>query len=132
MAVEADDLVEQFGPKAVHHRHHGDERGDAEHHGHKADRGDEEDEAFALPAGDKVALGDHPFIAGQDHRISASESSFPRRRESMNTASYEYGNPARSEEHTSELQSLMRNSYAVFCLKKKKKTNNLTHTQPVS
>src|SRR3546814_3746348 len=29
--------------------------------------------------------------------------------------------PPRSEEHTSELQSLMRNSYAVFCLKKKKK-----------
>src|SRR3546814_6460234 len=32
----------------------------------------------------------------------------------------------RSEEHTSELQSLMRISYAVFCLKKKK------HTQPVA
>src|SRR3546814_3986987 len=31
----------------------------------------------------------------------------------------------RSEEHTSELQSLMRNSYAVFCLKKK---NNKTNT----
>src|SRR3546814_9762868 len=33
--------------------------------------------------------------------------------------------PFRSEEHTSELQSLMRNSYAVFCLKKNKtnKTN---------
>src|SRR3546814_3571587 len=30
---------------------------------------------------------------------------------------------ARSEEHTSELQSLMRISYAVFCLKKKKYTN---------
>src|SRR3546814_2505508 len=30
----------------------------------------------------------------------------------------------RSEEHTSELQSLMRISYAVFCLKKKKKANN--------
>src|SRR3546814_5915737 len=29
----------------------------------------------------------------------------------------------RSEEHTSELQSLMRNSYAVFCLKKKNITN---------
>src|SRR3546814_7699369 len=29
-----------------------------------------------------------------------------------------------SEEHTSELQSLMRISYAVFCLKKKKKTRN--------
>src|SRR3546814_3083020 len=32
----------------------------------------------------------------------------------------------RSEEHTSELQSLMRISYAVFCLKKKKKKNNTT------
>src|SRR3546814_2185308 len=32
----------------------------------------------------------------------------------------------RSEEHTSELQSLMRNSYAVFCLKKKKKKNRAT------
>src|SRR3546814_9050321 len=31
-------------------------------------------------------------------------------------------NGCRSEEHTSELQSLMRNSYAVFCLKKKNKT----------
>src|SRR3546814_4115274 len=30
----------------------------------------------------------------------------------------------RSEEHTSELQSLMRISYAVFCLKKKKKASN--------
>src|SRR3546814_10047805 len=29
----------------------------------------------------------------------------------------------RSEEHTSELQSVMRNSYAVFCLKKKNKNN---------
>src|SRR3546814_3378611 len=33
-------------------------------------------------------------------------------------------NAARSEEHTSELQSLMRISYAVFCLKKKKKKTN--------
>src|SRR3546814_2167423 len=33
----------------------------------------------------------------------------------------------RSEEHTSELQSLMRISYAVFCLKKKKK-QQYTHT----
>src|SRR3546814_5933858 len=30
----------------------------------------------------------------------------------------------RSEEHTSELQSIMRNSYAVFCLKKKKQRMN--------
>src|SRR3546814_2237985 len=33
----------------------------------------------------------------------------------------EYSRSARSEEHTSELQSLMRISYAVFCLKKQKK-----------
>src|SRR3546814_1305532 len=33
----------------------------------------------------------------------------------------------RSEEHTSELQSLMRSSYAVFCLKKKKQSHK-THT----
>src|SRR3546814_6894227 len=35
----------------------------------------------------------------------------------------EAGVPLRSEEHTSELQSLMRISYAVFCLKKKKNKN---------
>src|SRR3546814_6983231 len=33
----------------------------------------------------------------------------------------------RSEEHTSELQSLMRTSYAVFCLKKKKHNHNYKH-----
>src|SRR3546814_1749093 len=44
---------------------------------------------------------------------------------------------SRSEEHTSELQSLMRISYAVFCLKKKKNNNiimqmqnKLTHLTP--
>src|SRR3546814_1521001 len=39
--------------------------------------------------------------------------------------------PTRSEEHTSELQSLMRISYAVFCLKKKtqkQKKDSTTHT----
>src|SRR3546814_4071125 len=41
----------------------------------------------------------------------------------------------RSEEHTSELQSLMRISYAVFCLKKKKKNINnkhITQTKPLA
>src|SRR3546814_10013782 len=48
----------------------------------------------------------------------------------------EYLPDRRSEEHTSELQSLMRNSYAVFCLKKKtqnkqqdKTQQNITHSQ---
>src|SRR3546814_4198292 len=41
------------------------------------------------------------------------------------------GRRDRSEEHTSELQSLMRNSYAVYCLKKKKqliRTQNYSYT----
>src|SRR3546814_1027136 len=40
----------------------------------------------------------------------------------------EFGSPDRSEEHTSELQSLMRISYAVFCLKKKKKKTHQKNT----
>src|SRR3546814_3099905 len=36
----------------------------------------------------------------------------------VNELHQQFDNPGRSEEHTSELQSLMRSSYAVFCLKK--------------
>src|SRR3546814_3483207 len=59
-----------------------------------------------LPAGDAGvdALLEHAFAEVSAHR--------PRRR---------------SEEHTSELQSLMRISYAVFCLKKKKHSKVLAH-----
>src|SRR3546814_7565457 len=39
-------------------------------------------------------------------------------------------NVGRSEEHTSELQSLMRISYAVFCLKKKTKKRSKTTSKP--
>src|SRR3546814_1090129 len=39
---------------------------------------------------------------------------------------------SRSEEHTSELQSLMRISYAVFCLKKKQKWTNDNNDQRIS
>src|SRR3546814_5245739 len=58
---------------------------------------------------------------------TTSRSSSPNSRaiSSLRSASL----PPRSEEHTSELQSLMRISYAVFCLKKK--TNNVnTSTTP--
>src|SRR3546814_8925091 len=43
-----------------------------------------------------------------------------------------YGGTTKSEEHTSELQSLMRISYAVFCLKKKKnnKKREKKHMNP--
>src|SRR3546814_9369678 len=49
-------------------------------------------------------------------------------------AVHDAGGQVRSEEHTSELQSLMRISYAVFCLKKKKKkyTRDITTTHSVS
>src|SRR3546814_4779346 len=49
----------------------------------------------------------HPYLWSGGSRAARSQS-------------YE-----RSEEHTSELQSLMRISYAVFCLKKKTKTNTI-------
>src|SRR3546814_1568891 len=51
-----------------------------------------------------------------------SGAKWPHRRGSRtrrNSSGGQYGQGARSEEHTSELQSLMRISYAVFCLKKK-------------
>src|SRR3546814_9970970 len=49
----------------------------------------------------------------------AAKISFPQGRYAGDTYAESQGQ--RSEEHTSELQSLMRISYAVFCLKKKKK-----------
>src|SRR3546814_5463334 len=53
------------------------------------------------------------------HRKTRSESDYCRL-----PFGFLRGRPGgRSEEHTSELQSLMRISYAVFCLKKKKQTN---------
>src|SRR3546814_6649783 len=48
--------------------------------------------------------------------IQAGASGFPL---AINLSAALLGNQKRSEEHTSELQSLMRISYAVFCLKKK-------------
>src|SRR3546814_8707931 len=45
--------------------------------------------------------------------------------QTIGNAVADLGNSDRSEEHTSELQSLMRISYAVFCLKKKKTKRKL-------
>src|SRR3546814_2953103 len=59
--------------------------------------------------------------AGRRGRASARPGSGRRRRKAGRSCRTD----GRSEEHTSELQSLMRISYAVFCLKKKKKTDNL-------
>src|SRR3546814_5478204 len=71
-----------------------------------------------------LTIPSHPArVAGILRSVSASRSlnawrSFP---------PISGANGARSEEHTSELQSLMRISYAVFCLKKKKRINYNNH-----
>src|SRR3546814_5971698 len=58
-------------------------------------------------------------FARHEREKRITPAAFPPRRRSRDT------HQDRSEEHTSELQSLMRISYAVFCLKKKK-THNTT------
>src|SRR3546814_10807227 len=68
---------------------------------------------------------------GADHAARAlvhevrDEAAVEQRRQLRRLAGVdEHQRLPRSEEHTSELQSLMRISYAVFCLKKKKKTTH--------
>src|SRR3546814_1278050 len=56
------------------------------------------------------------LFLGDDHRAGLRL----RREAALRALEFFAGFDARSEEHTSELQSLMRISYAVFCLKKKK------------
>src|SRR3546814_6572732 len=97
-------------------------RGRTDHHRAVAQSGDRHDEGIALldcanpgwRAGIDQVAGFKPVEAGY--------------------ISYRFGNAPnqlgqvgvlRSEEHTSELQSLMRISYAVFCLKKKKTTHKI-------
>src|SRR3546814_2017773 len=80
------------------------------------------DNIFQCPGGDRRRCYRHPPGNGAVRRVE-------RRREHLSR-------PCRSEEHTSELQSLMRISYAVFCLKKKtqqntpiKSNNTILHTE---
>src|SRR3546814_2661992 len=67
------------------------------------------------------AVGEHGRAGaiGPDAAADAGRRAGRRDRRHVRSAQ---GRDDRSEEHTSELQSLMRISYAVFCLKKKKKT----------
>src|SRR3546814_4929396 len=89
-----------------------------------------------LPSPDHRSLAavevDHPQV-GQlgDQRREVVRFGFADQRVAARAtlgAAYHVPQP-RSEEHTSELQSLMRISYAVFCLKKKKKLTDTT-TEP--
>src|SRR3546814_2146386 len=63
--------------------------------------------------------------AGVEHLARGASSEAELERILLNELGCYY---TRSEEHTSELQSLMRISYAVFCLKNKTKQQNATHT----
>src|SRR3546814_5528879 len=64
-------------------------------------------------------------LLAYNDRLAAGQAIFERRADNLlgtiERIAADLGS-ARSEEHTSELQSLMRISYAVFCLKKKNKT----------
>src|SRR3546814_5226455 len=70
---------------------------------------------------DDVHLVQLEVAVGTDHRIDLAGDQRRRQREV-------HVDQLRSEEHTSELQSLMRISYAVFCLKKKKKEKHTIDT----
>src|SRR3546814_2401579 len=71
-----------------------------------------------IPVGGALVFGvddqHNPADLGRDANASA-----PDRAQELTPESFPLHTHIRSEEHTSELQSLMRTSYAVFCLKKK-------------
>src|SRR3546814_6197080 len=66
-----------------------------------------------------IRYSDKPFMGSVTHPLRALDT--------IEMAKIVFGADFKSEEHTSELQSLMRISYAVFCLKKKK--NQITTKQ---
>src|SRR3546814_20330413 len=72
-------------------------------------------QAWDLPVKDSYSSGEAGYLAIQcpEHEVYHAQSE--------NVLLEVVDDDGRSEEHTSELQSLMRISYAVFCLKKKKK-----------
>src|SRR3546814_3628984 len=77
-----------------------------------------------------LRIGEERRHGGVDPPISAARAAVAQRHVAAIAAigdrggDAEIGDPHRSEEHTSELPSLMRNSYAVFCL-----TNKIYHLQ---
>src|SRR3546814_7840175 len=77
----------------------------------------------------EIKAGYAPLQASALSKLLCGELGAPERTRRSMTGSTTCDN-SRSEEHTSELQSLMRISYAVLCLKKKTKkytTNNITN-----
>src|SRR3546814_3383023 len=72
----------------------------------------------------RVAVRRPPPLRGRPWDFWGGNRRTAMRQTGQRRANREGGGASRSEEHTSELQSLMRISYAVFCLKKKKKQKN--------
>src|SRR3546814_9324087 len=71
-------------------------------------------------------IGDH-FARGRPGSVRAGPDQYREQDGKSGGESRASHFAYRSEEHTSELQSLMRNSYAVFCLKKKKHTREAAY-----
>src|SRR3546814_8010661 len=82
------------------------------------------------PKGVRVPLPEEPAIDAGNSLVMLASAVFQINADSvyLSPAPLYHAAPLRSEEHTPELQSLMRISYAVFCLKKKKQTQ--THILP--
>src|SRR3546814_1810309 len=99
----------------LEHRARGERGGDHEEDDQAQDHVDHRDQVDL-----RVVLG--AAVADAHARVSPAT---PLRRGGC-------GDRWRSEEHTSELQSLMRISYAVFCLKKKKQKTKVTNTNHVA
>src|SRR3546814_7553606 len=72
--------------------------------------------------GVQAFLGTEAYVGHKDERFPAADNKVI-----AENAAFELSNQ-RSEEHTSELQSLMRLSYAVFCLKKQNTSQKRTYT----
>src|SRR3546814_3869133 len=84
---------------------------------------------LAIPSGSVIALRNDTVETRDmtlERRHDLHQPSSPLITVSSQSPASDYGSEGRSEEHTSELQSLMRISYAVFCLNKKKKYNETT------
>src|SRR3546814_2187043 len=75
------------------------------------------------PPAYRMRRGAPPAEFSSSRKARLSQPCRVSRLETRKTAPLPSMRPSRSEEHTSELQSLMRISYAVFCLKKKKHPN---------
>ena len=69
VAVDAEDFVHQFVMKTVHHRHHHDQRGDAERDPHKGKQRDNGN-AAVQSARAQVTSRDHPFEGSEHSRVA--------------------------------------------------------------